>query len=391
MTTDGTLTAPRRHLRRPPGISLVAVWLVVLAALYLRWSASVTWNFVDLTDFYYGGVSVLDGVDVYAPRPGVLAFNYPPFAAVAFVPLAVIGLSASKVAFTAGTLIAYAVCLIAVRRAVGARWATTILLGVAGLSLEPVVRTLVLGQVGVILMALVLADCFLMPARFRGLLVGIAAGIKLTPALFVVYFLLRRDWRAAAIASAAGAATVAVGWIAAPGSSQGYWLGGFDKFDRFGALAFSPVNQSVRSFVSRAAADAPPWVMWAVIAAAAVLALSTAVLQARRGHWTSVALSLAGATLLLSPISWTHHWVWVVPTLVALVHLRHLVAAAIIGLVFYVAPMWTVPETGPLTAAQLLVAYAYLWVAVLLLLASAATALTNRRRSGPTQIVAPRP
>ena len=386
MSTDGTLTAARRHLRRPSGISLVAVWLVVLAALYLRWSASVTWNFVDLTDFYYGGVSVLDGVDVYAPRPGVLAFNYPPFAAVAFVPLAVIGLSASKVAFTAATLLAYAVCLIAVRRALGVRWATTILLGVAGLALEPVVRTLVLGQVGIILMALVLADCFLMPARFRGLLVGIAAGIKLTPALFVVYFLLRRDWRAAAIATATGAATVVVGWLAAPGSSQGYWLGGFDKFDRFGDLAFSPVNQSVRSFVSRVAPDTPPWVMWTAIAAAAVLALSAAVLQARRGQWTSVALSLAGATLLLSPISWTHHWVWVVPTLVALVHGRHRVAAAVIALVFYVAPMWAVPETGPLSAAQLLLAYAYLWVAVALLLTSGATALSNRRRSAPTQV-----
>ncbi|WP_235506817.1 glycosyltransferase 87 family protein [Terrabacter sp. Root181] len=359
---------------------------MVLAALCVRWNASVTWNFVDLTDFYYGGVSVLDGVDIYASRPGVLAFNYPPFAAVAFVPLAAIGLSASKIAFTAATLIAYSVCLIAVRKAVGARWDITILLGAAGLALEPVVRTLVLGQIGVILMALVLADCFLMPARFRGLLVGIAAGIKLTPALFVVYFLLRRDWRAAAIAPAAGAATVAVGWLAAPASSQGYWLGGFDKFDRFGDLAFSPVNQSVRSFVSRAAPEAAPAVMWAAIAAAAVLALAAAVLQARRDHWAGVGLSLAGATLLLSPISWTHHWVWVVPTLVALVHARHLIAAGFMALVFYVAPMWAIPETGPLTAIQLLLAYAYLWVAIALLTASAASALALRRRSDPTEI-----
>ena len=119
------------------------------------------------------------------------------------------------------------------------------------------VRVLVLGQIGVILMALILADCFLMPARYRGLLVGIAAGIKLTPVLFVLYFVLRRDWRATVVATSAAAVTVVVGWVAAPGSSRSYWLGGFDKLDRFGDLAFSPVNQSVRSFVSRAAPSAP--------------------------------------------------------------------------------------------------------------------------------------
>lgn len=381
MAAQGTLISPRRRLRPPPGAALVGGWMVVAAALYLRWNASATWNFVDLTDFYFGGVSVLDGVDIYAPRPGVLAFNYPPFAAVTFVPLGVIGLPASKVVFTTATLVAYVVSLVAIRRAVGARWAATILVGAAGLALEPVVRTLVLGQIGIILMGLVLADLFLVPARFRGVLIGLAAGIKLTPAVFILYFALRRDWRATGLAMGTGAATVVVGWLAASTSSHSYWLGGFDKFDRFGELAFSPVNQSVRSFVSRVAPGAPDWVLWVAIAAAAALAFSAAVFNGRRGTWGNVALSLAGATLLLSPISWTHHWVWVVPALVALVHSRRRVAATFIALVFYVAPMWAVPESGPLTAVQLLLGYAYLGAAVVLLTTAITSPMTRHRRS----------
>ncbi len=386
MVAAGRLIAAKDGLRRPHGAGAVISWMVVVAALYVRWNASATWNFVDLTDFYYGGVSVLDGVDVYASRPGVLAFNYPPFAAAAFVPLGLLGLPAAKVVFTAATLIVYVVSLVAIRRALQARWATTALLGAAGLALEPVVRTLVLGQIGVILMGLVLADLFLMPARFRGVLIGLAAGIKLTPAIFVLYFVLRRDWRGASLTTATGAATVAVGWLAASGSSQRYWLGGFDKFDRFGDLAFSPVNQSVRSLVSRIAPNSPDVVLWGAIAAAAALALSTAILQARRGSRAGVALALAGATLLLSPISWTHHWVWVVPMLVVLVHRRHIVSAVAIALVFYVAPMWTVPDSGPLTTTQMLLAYAYLWVAVILMVASIATVLAERRRLATTQV-----
>lgn len=379
MAEPSTLTAPRGGLRRRPDVALVVSWMVVTAALYLRWNASATWNLVDLTDFFHGGLSVLQGIDVYDPKPGVLAFNYPPFAAVTFVPLALVGLSTSKILFTLMTLVGYVVSLIAVQRALEARWATVILLGAAGLALEPVVRTLVLGQVGVILMGLVLADLFLVPTRYRGVLTGIAAGIKLTPALFVLYFVLRRDWRATVVASTTGAVTIGIGWLAAPGSSRAYWLGGFDKFDRFGELAFSPVNQSVRSFVSRVAPGGPGWLLWVAIAAAAALALAATLVHGSRGQWIGVALSLAGATLLLSPISWTHHWVWVVPTMIALVHRRRLITATAVALVFYLAPMWAVPETGPLTGIQFLLAYSYLWVALGLLLISGAMTWVGRR------------
>jgi alpha-1,2-mannosyltransferase len=369
MDASGSLAPARYGLSRVHGVGIVAAWMVVLAALYVRWVHSTDWNFVDLADFYYGGVSVRDGVDIYAPRPGVLAFNYPPFAAVVFLPLALIGLTATKVVFSVATLLAYAVSLLAIRRASGARWGTTLLVGAAGLALEPVVRVLVLGQVGVILMAVVLADCFLVPPRYRGLLTGVAAGIKLTPALFVLFFILRRDWHSVTRAGAAGLATIAVGWAAAPLSSQRYWLGGFDKLDRFGGLAFTPVNQSVTSLVSRTATTSGA-ALWVAVAVAALAALACTVLLARRGRWPGVVLSLAAATLLLSPISWTHHWVWVVPAMMVLAHTGHGLLAAMGAIVFYVAPMWLVPEAGPLDAVGLLLGYAYLFIAGALLVAT---------------------
>jgi alpha-1,2-mannosyltransferase len=341
----------------------VAIWGAVLAALWLRWHGSGTWNFVDLEDFFYGGVSVRDGVDLYAPRPGVLAFNYPPFAGVAFVALAVMGLPVAKVAFTATTLAAYVVSLAAVRRAIPVSAEVVVLVGLAGLALEPVVRVLVLGQVGVILMALVLADLFLVPPRYRGCLVGVAAGIKLTPALFLVYFLLRHDWRSCGRCVATFGATVAVGWMFAPNSSTRYWLGGFDKLDRFGVLATTPINQSVKSFASRIGAGSGIG-LWVCVLLVLALAAAAAWWLSRSRDWPMVALVLAAAMLLLSPISWTHHWVWVVPALLILASRRARVTLVIVAATFYVAPMWLVPQVGPLSFPQLVMAYAYLVAAV---------------------------
>ncbi len=378
MSTDVTTPTPRTAVG-PRAFRLVIGWMLVAGALYLRWMPTGSWNFVDLTDFFYGGVSVREGVDLYAPRPGVLAFNYPPFAGAAFVPLVLLGLPVAKVAFTAATVIAYAVCIIAIRRAAQLSWGTALLVAAAGLALEPVVRTLVLGQIGIILMALVLADLFLVPPRLRGVLIGIAAGIKLTPALFVLFFVLRRDWKSAGRAAGTGLATVAVGWLASPESSRRYWLGGFDKLDRFGDLAFTPVNQSLTSFVARTTGHSSGATLWVALGVGGAVAVASAVVLARRGRWPAVAMTIAGATLLLSPISWTHHWVWVVPTLGLLVAARQFVATALVLVLFYVAPMWLVPQTGHLSAVQVVLAYAYLLGAVLLMLGVLVWHRTQRR------------
>lgn len=348
----------------------LAAWLIVGGALYLRWSVVTAWNFVDLTDFYFGGVSVLEGIDVYQARPAVLPFNYPPFAAVTFVPLALIGPSAAKLAFTGATLAAYATVLLTVRRATQLSWHTILLIGALGLALEPVMRTLVLGQIGIILMALVLTDVFLLPPRYRGLLIGLATGIKLTPALFVLYFALRREWLSTLRATGAALGTIAAGWLAAPQSSARYWLGGFDKLDRFGDLAFAPVNQSMISLVTRTTGHAVGMTYWAPMAVVAALVAITAIVVARQGAWPTLLLVLAGGALLLSPISWTHHWVWVLPTLAVLVSHDRTLSAVVVAAIFYVGPMWLVPERGSLHAGQLVLSYAYVATCLVLLIAT---------------------
>ncbi len=376
-----TRASPTPTVRVPPGFARVAGGLVVVAALYLRWRSAGAWNFVDLEDFFYGGSSVMDGSDVYAARPGVLPFNYPPFAAVAFVPLALVGLPVAKVLFTAATLGAYAASLTAVRRSAEISWGAIVFVGLLGLSLEPVVRALVLGQIGVILMALVLTDLFLVPPRFRGVLIGVAAGVKLTPALFVLCLVVRRDWASVGRAAGAALATIGIGWLAAPQSSQRYWLGGFDKLDRFGDLAFTSVNQSLTSFVARLVGSPSSPLLWAACVAAAALTVAVVTNLVRRGDWLGVTLAVAGATLMISPISWTHHWVWAVPLIAHLVGAGRVFIAAAVAIVTFAAPMWWVPETDALSVGQLILSYAYLLGCIALMLC----ALVSRWRLASLQ------
>ena len=132
--------------------------------------------------------------------------------------------------------------------------AVTAAVAVGGLALEPLARHLVLGQVNLVLAA----SCRPRPLRRpRAVLEGslrwaVAAGVKLTPAVFVVFFLLKRDWAAAARSFATFVATVALGWLVAPASSARYWLEDFDKTARFGADALMSANQSLRALVVRA-------------------------------------------------------------------------------------------------------------------------------------------
>jgi hypothetical protein len=65
--------------------------------------------------------------------------------------------------------------------------------------------------------------------------------------------------------------------------------------------------------------------------------------------------ALTGTTgLLVSPISWTHHWVWILPALVVLLRggTRSRIAAGCGYVLFVLAPMWWTPQFGPGTGAN---------------------------------------
>jgi alpha-1,2-mannosyltransferase len=240
--------------------------------------------------------------------------------------------------------------------AAGSWWTVAWLLP-AALLLEPVRNTLNYGQVNVALMALVSLDCLAPRARWpRGALVGLAAAVKLTPAAFVLFFLLRRDYRAAATAAGTFAACTGAGFLLAPLDSARYWTSVIVATSRPGSPWYA-ANQSIQGVLARAGVNphAPAGTAAWLALSAVVLALACrGMRRALAGPGDAWALSLnAFAALLISPISWSHHWVWgetAVLTLALLGGRRRrraaLIAAACGLAVFAAAPQWWFPSGG---------------------------------------------
>jgi alpha-1,2-mannosyltransferase len=186
---------------------------------------------------------------------------------------------------------------------------------------EPVQRTIYLGQVELVLMALIMWDASQPDSRrWKGAGIGIAAGVKLVPLIFIPYLLVTRRFRAAAVAAGTFAVTVALGFLLLPRDSTSWWLGGvFVRGGRAGFVGWAG-NQSLSALVTRLAGSAAGghW-LWLAMAGLTVLAgLAAAALIDRAGFPVAGVLTCALAALLASPISWDHHWVWVVPGVTAL-------------------------------------------------------------------------
>jgi len=190
-------------------------------------------------------------------------------------------------------------------------------LGTAGLvlGLEPVTQTLGFGQINLLLMVLVLLD-LAQPdgGRWKGAGVGLAAAIKLTPAIFIGYLVLTRRLRAAVVACGTFAATVALGFLALPAPSRRFWFGGlFLNSERVGGVAYAG-NQSVNGTLVRlfggVSQARPAWFAAALLIGGGGLLL--AAWASRRGEELLGITTCALTALLVSPISWSHHWVWVV-------------------------------------------------------------------------------
>ena len=184
----------------------------------------------------------------------------------------------------------------------------------------PVAYTLHLGEVNLILAALIGADVLRRHdgGWWQGIGTGLAAGIKLTPLIFVAYLALTGRVRAAATAAGVFAVTVAAGFAWLPARSRAFWLGGvFYNQSRVGNPA-NPSDQSLAGAVARLAGTGdPPRTWWLVAVLVTGLAgLAVAVWAHRRGHRLAGTVCCAITGLLISPVSWTHHWVWAVPLLV---------------------------------------------------------------------------
>jgi len=268
-----------------------------------------------------------------------------------FVPVAALPLAVARVLWDLVSVAALAYSCVLVLKLAGYRPSRLAVAGAvaAAMALDPVWQTLFLGQINLILLALILTDVWRVSrGRAAGIGVGIAAAIKLTPAIFIVFFLLAGRTRAAFIAAGTFVLCGLVGFLVAPDASRLYWRHLFFDTRRVGAPYIS--NQSPYGAAIRIASGQGhigPW--WIVIPVAfAVVGLTTATMLARRLDWLG-ATAVTGLTgLLVSPISWAHHWVWILPALVLLLRSGHRIAAAAGYLLFALAPFWFTPHAaGP--------------------------------------------
>jgi alpha-1,2-mannosyltransferase len=309
--------------RRPARIYWISVPVSVLAIVALL--RYVGTYFLDLDVYRLGVQTWLAGGDIYGVLPHtwlgiVLPFIYPPFAAMLMVPLTLVSWTVAWISLFVLSLGALALTVyLFIRRLwpsggrAGACASTSLLVPVC-LVLEPVSETFKFGQINLILMALVAADCLVERTRWpRGALIGLAAAIKLTPAAFVLFFLLRGDRRAVIVAGVTGLLATALGAVVAPAQSLRYWGGGLAGA---GGLSGSPffTNQTFQAVFTRAGIIGTERTAgWLVLSGCLLLLAVPAI---RRAPAPLALVATAGVALLVSPTSWSHHWVWVAPGLV---------------------------------------------------------------------------
>ncbi|WP_391858358.1 glycosyltransferase 87 family protein [Streptomyces silvisoli] len=345
---------PRRPLML--ATALLAVSLTAYAGLCL----AMRFEMADAIVYRAEGMAVATGHGLYDLRVTEwnLPATYPPFAAILFVPtswlpLDVLRLGVTEVNVALLALLAHLSCrFVGWPRRMELRPVAIIVAVALGVWIEPVFQTFVFGQINIALACLVLWDLSRPDgARGKGLAIGVAAGIKLTPALFAVYLLLTGRARAAAMSAVSFAGTVLIGWLVLPGATVDFWTRRMFETERVGKVWIVD-NQSLQGLVARLLHTPDPGMWWTVPAAlTAVAGLLVSVRAARRGLETWGVLCAAVTALLISPISWSHHWVWCVPLIALLAAEAHRVrwrwvafAAVVVG--FTARTMWIVHAPG---------------------------------------------
>ncbi|WP_052809028.1 glycosyltransferase 87 family protein [Streptomyces natalensis] len=348
--------AARRKL-----VIAAALLLVSFAGLWVLYEVQPL-PMSDIAVYRAEGDAAATGSDLYGftVTKWHLPATYPPFAALLFIPTSWLPLATLKVvcvlvnAVLLALLIHLSVKAAGLRKAAGA--APALLTATAlGLWLEPVFQTFVFGQVNLALACLVLWDLSRPDgARFKGFATGLAAGIKLTPAIFPVYLLITGRVKAAATALAGFAISVLAGLLFLPHASVEFWTRRMFETGRVGT-AWIVDNQSLQGMIARVLHNPEPGLIWAVAALLTAVAGLWAARRVylRRGLDTWGVLVTAVTALLVSPISWSHHWVWCVPLLAVLAsHTRGIpwrrALLAAVTLVFTARTLWIVPHTGDL-------------------------------------------
>jgi len=323
---------------------------VVLLEVALVTGFAAVYRPFDLEIYIWGGRAVTSGSRLYLVLVQGNWFTYPPFAAVLFMPLAAGPALAARLAWELTSVAAFGWACVLTLRLAGYRPVRTTVLAImaAGLLLEPVYHTLYQGQVNLFLLALVLADMWrIARGRPAGIGIGLAAAIKLIPGIFIILLVLTGRIRDAVTSAAMFACCALAGFAVDPVASRLYWTHLFFDTSRVAAAYIS--NQSPYGALVRILGGVGHVGSWyyAIPCTLGALGLALAARLARRADWLG-ATTVTGLTgLLVSPISWTHHWVWVMPALVVLVRYAAYGAAACLSVLFALAPLWWTPHSGP--------------------------------------------
>lgn len=304
-------------------LSFVAV--SCLCAALLLWLAK-DHNSFD-TRVYRGAVRAwLDSGDLYSFGLGERhnGFTYPPFAALCMLPMALLPLAAvvllNQIGIAAALVIA--VAIVASRLpALRSGRAVLLVLPVVAVT-QPVRDTMTFGQVNITLAAMVLLDLVLLDrgSKLAGIGCGLATAIKLTPGLFIVYLLCVGRWRTAGTAIAVALSATLLAAVVAPGTSWTFWTQALRDGSRVGSYD-SASNQSLAGVLARFANSGDLPTIWLPLA---VLFAAGALWSARR-LWHEgdrlAGLTVVGLTTsVVSPISWVHHFWWVIPALLVMLN-----------------------------------------------------------------------
>jgi alpha-1,2-mannosyltransferase len=280
---------------------------------------------VDLEVYREAGISVLIGRPVYehvTAVPHLLPFTYPPISALLSVPLAAIPLGLAQLLWSLAVIGTLAwVVHVAFQPLLQRfdRWQPTAYGVVTGamLWLLPIQDQVRFGQVGLFLVALVLADLVVrqrrppVPPRWwgrTGTLVGLGTALKLTPGVFLVYLALCRRWRAALTAAGTAALLTIVAFLVLPGDSATFWFRSLLDSERLGSNSGTS-NQSIRGLLLHLDMD-QTW-LWLLLAVTVAVIGFRAALYVHRAGNELAAITIVGLlSCLLSPVAWIHHLAW---------------------------------------------------------------------------------
>lgn len=320
-------------------------WLRIAAICFLPmlaglWVGSTTFGgsefkpwkpqMVDLDVYRRVGEMVIGSGDIYN-SPDRLPFLYPPFAALLAVLLAVLPVTVMQWTWVGINVL----CVLAMLYRAGLKgWVLSLVSAAVILGVEPVAMTFAFGQLGIVLVALVCLDVMPGPhflARWRsahhrivpeGVFSGIATAIKLTPGITMLYLLAARRRRPGLMVGLSFLAATLVAAVALPRESLTFWGRLAHGDTGLGGSVIYVTNQSVMGTWLRLVGLGQLQSLTGLAACAVVAGLGVwaAALWHRLG-WIQLGVCLSGvAGLLASPVSWSHHFVWVVPLAVVLMH-----------------------------------------------------------------------